>query len=137
MASEKRKIKVLLAKMGLDYHDTGVKVVASMLRDAGMEVTYLGLFNFAEHIVAAAIEEDADVIGVSFLVSTYLRHTADLMKMLREKGIKALVVCGGTIKKKDVAKLKKLGVAEVFLPGSTGKEIADFINRSVALVSRE
>ena len=129
MAPEKRRARVLLAKMGLlDPHDTGVKLVTHMLRDAGMEVIYAGLYNTVEDIVTTSLEEDVDVIGISFHAASYLRHTADLMQMLREKGSGALVLCGGIIKPKDVAKLKNLGVAEVFLPGAAAGDIVGFIN---------
>ena len=131
MVSE-RKIKVLMAKMGLDVHDNGVQTVTRMLRDAGMEVIYAGLYNSSEGIVKTTIEEDVDVVGISFLAPSYLSHTTDLMRSLKESNVRVLVTCGGIIKTKDIYKLKQLGIGEVFLPGSTKDEIVGFIEKNVS-----
>ena len=134
MTGEEPRIKVLLGKMGLmDLHDTGIKVVAQILRDEGMEVIYTGLYNTAQEIVNTALEEDVDIIGMSFHAANYINHSIDLMDLLRERGSNATVVCGGVIKTRDIPELKKLGIAEVFLPGTTAEEIVRFINNNVAL----
>ena len=127
------KIKVLIAKTGIDAHDTGARTVAWMLREAGFEVIYLGCYNPVDAIVQAAIQEDVDVIGLSFHEASYMRYTADLMKTLRKKESKAMVVVGGVIKERDIPKLKELGVAAVFLPGAKGADIAKTIRECVAV----
>lgn len=133
MAPNNRRIKVLLSKMGLlDPHDTGVKFVAKMLRDEGMEVIYMGLYNSANSIVASAIQEDADVIGISFHAASYLQHMDDLMQALKESGSNSLVLCGGIINTRDIPELKRLGVAEVFLPGATVGEIVAFVENNIS-----
>lgn len=127
VAETEKRIKVIIAKTGIDVHDTGAKTITRMLREAGMEVVYLGLYNTADTIASASMEEDADVVGVSFHEAGYLRHAADLMKALQARDSRALVMVGGIIKEKDIPELSKLGVAGVFLPGSTKEEIATFI----------
>lgn len=126
-----RKIRVVIAKPGLDGHDRGAKVIARALRDAGMEVIYTGLRQTPEQIVAAALQEDADVIGLSILSGAHLHVCPRVMELLREKGLDdVVVVVGGIIPDVDVAKLKDAGVAGVFLPGTPMQEIVDFINAS-------
>ena len=127
-----RRIRVLIAKMGLDGHDTGAKVVARMLKDAGMEVIYLGPHNLAEDIVRAARDEDVDVIGLSFLAGQHLVNTAKLMRMLRAQESGCLVVVGGIIPQEDCVRLRALGVAGVFGPGATAPEIVACIERGLA-----
>src|SRR3989337_2134622 len=109
-----RRIRVLIAKMGLDGHDTGAKVIARMLKDAGMEVIYLGPHNLAADIVRAALDEDVAVIGLSFLSGQQLVNPAKLMRALKEQELGCLVIVGGIIPKEDAARLRELGVAGVF-----------------------
>lgn len=132
----KDKIKVLLAKLAIDGHDRGVKVISRWLRDAGMEVIYLGSFQTSERVIQAALQEDVDVIGLSFLGGQHIVHTGKFMEELKEKGLNdLLVLIGGTIPKQDVPQLKKLGAAEVFLTGSTMESIVSFIRGNVKRVS--
>ena len=124
----KERIRVLLAKAGLDGHDRGVKVVLRVLRDAGMEVIYTGLYQTPEVIVRAAIQEDADVIGVSILSGAHLTVFSEIMSLLRENGAEDIaVVGGGIVPAGDIAKLEEMGVKKIFLPGAGMYEIAKFI----------
>jgi len=128
-----RKIRVVIAKPGLDGHDRGAKVIARALRDAGMEVIYTGLRQTPEQIVAAALQEDADVIGLSILSGAHLHICPRLMELVRERGLSHLtVLVGGIIPDVDIPKLKAMGITGVFLPGSPMQEIIDFIQRNVA-----
>ncbi len=115
--------KVLLAKMGLDSHDTGIVTVAQVLRDAGMEVVYLGLHRSARDIVDAAIDEDVDVIGLSFLSGQHLVQTRKALQAMRERKVAVPLVVGGVIPLDDAQLLKDMGVAEVFRPGLLSVEI--------------
>jgi len=127
-----RKIRVLVAKPGLDGHDRGAKVVARALRDAGMEVIYTGLHQTAEMVVEAAIQEDVDVVGLSLLSGAHMTLFVDVTKLLKEKGMDdILVVGGGIIPEGDVPKLKKEGIAGVFGPGTHCDEIVKFIKKNV------
>ena len=127
MANSKR-IRVVIAKPGLDGHDRGAKVIARALRDAGMEVIYTGLRQTPEQIVAAAIQEDADVIGLSILSGAHNSICPRLMELLRENGLTdVLVVLGGIIPDADLPALKAMGVSGVFRPGTSMQEIIDFI----------
>jgi len=127
-----RKIRVLMAKCGLDGHDRGVKVVARALRDAGMEVIYTGLHQTAEQVVAAAIQEDVDVIGLSILSGAHMTIFPKLLALLRERGAgDILVVGGGTILPEDIRALKAMGVAEVFVPDTPLQDIVTFIRGAV------
>ena len=128
----KDKIKVLIAKTGIDAHDTGARTVAWMLREAGFEVIYLGCYNPVDAIVQAAIQEDADVIGLSFHEASYMRYMADLMKALHGRESKPVVVVGGVIRERDIPKLRDMGVAAVFLPGAKSEHIAKTIRECVA-----
>jgi methylmalonyl-CoA mutase C-terminal domain/subunit len=124
-----RKLRVVIAKPGLDGHDRGAKVIARALRDAGMEVIYTGLRQTPEQIVAAALQEDADVIGLSILSGAHNHIAPRLMDLLKAKGLDdVLVVIGGIIPDLDVPKLKEIGVKGIFLPGTSMREIVDFIN---------
>jgi methylmalonyl-CoA mutase, C-terminal domain len=124
-----KTIRVVIAKPGLDGHDRGAKVIARALRDAGMEVIYTGLRQTPEQIVAAALQEDADVIGLSILSGAHNSICPRLMDLLRDKGLNdVLVVLGGIIPDADLPGLKAMGVAEVFRPGTSMQEIIDFIN---------
>lgn len=123
-----QKIRVVIAKPGLDGHDRGAKVIARALRDAGMEVIYTGLRQTPEQIVSAALQEDANVIGLSILSGAHMHICPRVMELLRDQGLDdVLVVVGGIIPDVDVTRLKELGVAAVFLPGSPMQEIVDFI----------
>ena len=125
-----RPIRVLIAKPGLDGHDRGAKVIARALRDAGMEVIYSGLRQTPEQIVAAAIQEDVDVIGLSILSGAHNVLFPEIMKLLREKGGEdILVLAGGIIPDKDIAPLKALGIREIFLPGTPTQTLVEFIQR--------
>ena len=127
-----RKIRVLVAKPGLDGHDRGAKVVARALRDAGMEVVYTGLHQTAEMNVEAAIQEDVDVIGLSLLSGAHMTLFVDVTNLLKKKGVDdVLVVGGGIIPEEDASKLKKAGVAGVFGPGTPCDDIVDFIRKNV------
>lgn len=127
-----RKIKVLIAKPGLDGHDRGAKVVAYGLRDAGMEVVYTGLRQTPEQIANAALQEDVDVIGLSILSGAHLSLTQRLMQNLEgKKAGDKMVIVGGIISPADAGKLKEMGVAEVFIPGTSIKNIAEFIKSKI------
>jgi methylmalonyl-CoA mutase, C-terminal domain len=127
-----KKIRVLAAKPGLDGHDRGIKVVASALMDAGMEVVYTGLRQTPSQIVASAIQEDADVIAMSILSGAHDYLFPKVMELLQEKGITdVLVVGGGIIPDEDIPPLKAAGIAEIFGPGTTTSEIIDYIKANV------
>jgi methylmalonyl-CoA mutase C-terminal domain/subunit len=124
-----RKLRVVIAKPGLDGHDRGAKVIARALRDAGMEVIYTGLRQTPEQVVSAALQEDADVIGLSILSGAHNHIAPRLMQLLKEKGLDdVLVVIGGIIPDVDIPRLKEIGVKGVFLPGTPMQDIVDFIN---------
>jgi methylmalonyl-CoA mutase cobalamin-binding domain/chain len=126
-------IRVVIAKPGLDGHDRGAKVIARALRDAGMEVIYTGLRQTPEQIVAAAEQEDADVIGLSILSGAHNSICPRLMELLREKGLTdVLVILGGIIPDADLPALKAMGIAGVFRPGTSMQEIIEFIQRETA-----
>ncbi len=127
------KIRVLVAKPGLDGHDRGAKVIARALRDAGMEVIYTGLRQTPEQIVNAALQEDVDAIGLSILSGAHMHLFPRIMDLVRQKGLDdVLVFGGGIIPDPDIAKLKELGVSEIFPPGSSLDEIVDFVKSNVA-----
>jgi methylmalonyl-CoA mutase, C-terminal domain len=126
------KIRVVIAKPGLDGHDRGARVIARALRDAGMEVIYTGLRQTPEQIVSAALQEDADVIGLSILSGAHMHICPRIMALLEEKGLNdVLVVVGGIIPDIDIPKLKEIGVRGIFLPGTAMQEIVDFIRKHV------
>ena len=130
--SSEAKIRVLVAKPGLDGHDRGAKVVARALRDAGMEVIYTGLRQTPEQVVEAALQEDVDVIGLSILSGAHTVLFPKIMELLKENDMTdVLVVAGGIIPEEDVPELKKAGIAEVFGPGTPTTHIVDFINENV------
>jgi methylmalonyl-CoA mutase C-terminal domain/subunit len=127
-----RKLRVVIAKPGLDGHDRGAKVIARALRDAGMEVIYTGLHQTPEQIVATVIQEDADAVGLSILSGAHMTLVPKVVSMLADQGVDDVVVTvGGTIPADDVPELKKLGVAEVFTPGAPTDAIVDFIRGAV------
>lgn len=123
-----KKIRVIVAKSGLDGHDRGAKVIAAALRDAGMEVIYTGLRQTPEMIVEAALQEDADVIGISILSGAHMTIFPRIMALLKEKGMTdVLLTGGGIIPDEDITKLKNIGVGELFTPGANTIEIAGYI----------
>jgi len=127
-----RKLRVVIAKPGLDGHDRGAKVIARALRDAGMEVIYTGLRQTPEQIASAALQEDADVVGLSILSGAHNHIVPRLMELLKEKGLDdVLVLIGGIIPDVDIPTLKSIGVKGVFLPGTPMQEIVAFINSHV------
>jgi methylmalonyl-CoA mutase C-terminal domain/subunit len=128
------KIRVVIAKPGLDGHDRGAKIIARALRDAGMEVIYTGLHQTPEQIAETAIQEDADAVGISILSGAHMTLVPRILELLRADGADdILVVVGGTIPADDVAALKAQGVAEVFTPGAPTSEIVDFLQSRVAV----
>ncbi|EMR73579.1 methylmalonyl-CoA mutase family protein [Thermoplasmatales archaeon SCGC AB-539-N05] len=127
-----RKIRVLVAKPGLDGHDRGAKIVARALRDAGMEVIYTGLHQTSEMVVDAAIQEDVDVVGLSLLSGAHMTLFVDVARLLKKKGMSdVIIVGGGIIPEEDVPKLKKEGITGVFGPGTPCDDIVDFIKKNV------
>jgi len=127
-----QRIRVVIAKAGLDGHDRGAKIIARALRDAGMEVIYTGLHQTPEQIVETAIQEDADAVGISILSGAHMTLVPRILELLRAQGAEdVIVVVGGTIPGDDIAELKTLGVAEVFTPGAPTQEIVDFLRGRV------
>src|ERR1700728_4382452 len=132
-AQPKSKIRVVVAKPGLDGHDRGAKIIARALRDAGMEVIYTGLRQTPEMIASAAAQEDVDVIGLSILSGAHNTLCPRLMELLRGEGMNDVtVLIGGIIPEVDIPALKKAGIAEIFLPGTTTQSIVDFIRSRIA-----
>jgi methylmalonyl-CoA mutase, C-terminal domain len=131
--ADDRKIRVVVAKPGLDGHDRGAKIIARALRDAGMEVIYTGLHQTPEQIAATVIQEDADAIGLSILSGAHMTLVPRVVELLREQGADDVVLTvGGTIPNDDIPELKSLGVAEIFTPGASTDEIVEFIRGAVA-----
>jgi methylmalonyl-CoA mutase, C-terminal domain len=127
-AGSSRKIRVVVAKPGLDGHDRGAKIIARALRDAGMEVIYTGLHQTPEQIAETVIQEDADAVGLSILSGAHMTLVPRVVEVLRAQGIEdVLITVGGTIPADDIPELKRLGVAEVFTPGAATDEIVEFI----------
>jgi methylmalonyl-CoA mutase, C-terminal domain len=125
-----KKIRVLIAKPGLDGHDRGAKIIARALRDAGMEVIYTGLRQTPEMIASSAIQEDVDVIGLSVLSGAHNTLCPQLMSLLRDKGMNdVMVLLGGIIPEADIPRLKKVGIAEIFLPGTSTQDIVSYIRQ--------
>jgi methylmalonyl-CoA mutase cobalamin-binding domain/chain len=131
MATE-RKIRVLVAKPGLDGHDRGAKIVARALRDAGMEVIYTGLHQTPEQVVATALQEDVDAVGLSVLSGAHMYLFSRILELLREKGVDDVVLFGGgIIPPEDVERLKAMGVKELFTPGTSTQQIVGFVRDHV------
>ena len=131
-AATARKIRVVVAKPGLDGHDRGAKIIARALRDAGMEVIYTGLHQTPEQIVETVLQEDADAVGLSILSGAHMTLIPKIAELLQAQGVDdVLLVAGGTIPSDDIPELKRLGVSEIFTPGSPVQEIVDFIENSV------
>ena len=129
---EGRKIRVVVAKPGLDGHDRGAKIIARALRDAGMEVIYTGLHQTPEQIAETVIQEDADAVGLSILSGAHMTLVPRVVDLLKKQGADEVVVTvGGTIPADDIPELKELGVAEVFTPGSSTQDIIDYIRGAV------
>ena len=136
MPTAQRPIRIVIAKPGLDGHDRGAKVIARALRDAGFEVIYTGLHQTPAAIVDAAIQEDADVIGVSILSGAHLTLFAEIMNKLQEAKVSDIVVFGGgIIPEGDIPELKALGVAEIFTPGTPTAAVVDWVNANVRPIS--
>jgi methylmalonyl-CoA mutase, C-terminal domain len=135
MTSTEKKIRVVVAKPGLDGHDRGAKIIARALRDAGMEVIYTGLHQTPEQIVETVIQEDADAVGLSILSGAHMTLVPRIMELMSEHGVEDVVVTvGGTIPADDVTELKRLGIAEVFTPGASTEQAVDFLRGAVASV---
>jgi methylmalonyl-CoA mutase C-terminal domain/subunit len=127
-----QKIRVLIAKPGLDGHDRGAKVVARALRDAGMEVIYTGLRQTPEQIVSAALQEDVDAIGISILSGAHMTLFPKIISLAKEKGLEDILIFGGgIIPDEDIPKLKSLGVSEVFTPGASTEDAVKFLRENV------
>ncbi len=127
-----KKIRVVVAKPGLDGHDRGAKIIARALRDAGMEVIYTGLHQTPEQIAETVLQEDAHAVGLSILSGAHMTLVPRVVKLLKDQGADDVIVTvGGTIPADDIPELKELGVAEVFTPGSSTQEIIDFIRGAV------
>ena len=130
---KQEKIRVLVAKPGLDGHDRGAKVIARALREAGMEVIYTGLRQSPEMIVEAALQEDVDVVGLSILSGAHMELFPLIMDGLKQKGLNhVLVVAGGIIPEEDVPVLKKMGIQAIFRPGAMTQDIVDFVHTAMA-----
>jgi methylmalonyl-CoA mutase, C-terminal domain len=131
-AKNNRKIRVIIGKVGLDGHDRGAKVIASALRDVGIEVIYLGLRQTPESMVESAIQEDVDAIGVSILSGAHMTIFPKIKKLMNEKGLNDILLFGGgIIPEKDIKELYKLGVGKLFTPGAPTYEIVDYIKNTV------
>jgi methylmalonyl-CoA mutase, C-terminal domain len=127
-----QRIRVLIAKPGLDGHDRGAKVIARALRDAGMEVIYTGLRQTPEQIVSAALQEDVDAIGVSILSGAHMTLLPRIVNLARERGLSdVLIFCGGIIPQEDIPKLKGMGVSEIFTPGASTEDAVSFLRKNV------
>jgi methylmalonyl-CoA mutase C-terminal domain/subunit len=128
----KRKIRVLVAKPGLDGHDRGARIIARAYRDAGFEVVYSGLHQTPEEIVQAAIQEDVDMVGLSSLAGAHMYLFPRVVELLRDKGAEDIVVCGGGIfPEEDIPKLKKAGIKEIFTPGTSLNEVVRWVEEHV------
>jgi methylmalonyl-CoA mutase C-terminal domain/subunit len=128
----RRKIRVVVAKPGLDGHDRGAKIIARALRDAGMEVIYTGLHQTPEQIAETVVQEDADAVGLSILSGAHMTLVPRVVELLKEKQAgDVVVIVGGTIPSDDIPELKKLGIAEVFTPGASTQEIIEFVKGAV------
>lgn len=128
MIEQNEKKKILLGKLGLDAHDNGIVIVSKWLSDAGFEIVYLGFYNFPEQLIDAALQEDVDAIGVSFLGGEHLYYTRKLIALMKEKNIDDVkLIIGGVIPPDDVVELKAIGVAEIFTPGAQRETIIETV----------
>lgn len=131
-SSQEKKIRIVVAKPGLDGHDRGAKIIARALRDAGMEVIYTGLHQTPEQIVETVIQEDADAVGLSILSGAHMTLVPRILELLREQRVDdVLITVGGTIPSDEIETLKALGVAEVFTPGASTQQVIEFIRSAV------
>src|SRR5688572_24056937 len=131
--TKEKKIRVVVAKPGLDGHDRGAKIIARTLRDAGMEVIYTGLHQTPEQIAETVIQEDADVVGLSILSGAHMALVPRVLALLKDKQADdVIVILGGTIPADDISELKGLGVAEIFTPGASTQDIVDFVRGAVS-----
>jgi methylmalonyl-CoA mutase C-terminal domain/subunit len=127
-----RTIRVVVAKVGLDGHDRGAKIIARALRDAGMEVIYTGLHQTPEQVVETAIQEDVDAIGISILSGAHMTLIPRIIDLLQENEAEdILVFCGGTIPKDDISRLKEMGVGEIFTPGTPTRKAVEYVEQAV------
>ncbi|MFC2160811.1 cobalamin B12-binding domain-containing protein [Acidobacteriota bacterium] len=127
-----RKVRILVAKPGLDGHDRGAKIISRTLRDAGFEVIYTGLRRTPEEIVNAAIQEDVNLIGLSILSGAHRVLLPKIMNLLKENGVTDVqVIAGGIIPEKDIPELKKIGISEIFLPGTSSQSIVDWVKKNI------
>ena len=134
MSTKEKKIRVLIAKPGLDSHDRGAKIVARALRDAGMEVIYTGLRQTPEQIVETALQEDVDVIGLSILSGAHMTLFPKVMQLLKKKGMTDVkVFAGGIIPEEDIPALKKAGIKEIFGPGTQTSTLIEYVKNSVSM----
>ena len=130
--NQKRKIRVLVAKPGLDGHDRGSRIIARAYRDAGFEVVYSGLHQTPEEVVQAAIQEDVDMVGLSSLAGAHMYLFPRVLELLKEKGADDIVVCGGGIfPEEDIPKLKNAGIKEIFIPGTPLTEVVKWVEENV------
>ena len=130
--NQKRKIRVLVAKPGLDGHDRGSRIIARAYRDAGFEVVYSGLHQTPEEVVQAAIQEDVDMVGLSSLAGAHMYLFPRVLELLKEKGADDIVVCGGGIfPEEDIPKLKKIGIKKIFTPGTPLGEVVNWVEENV------
>ena len=132
MSSDNNSLRVLVAKVGLDGHDRGVKVVARLLRDAGIEVIYTGLFQTPETVAAAAVDEDVDVVGLSMLSGAHMTLAPLVVEAIRARGVDIPVVIGGIVPKSDIEELKAAGIAEILGPGAPADEVVAAVRRAAA-----
>ncbi len=133
-----RKYRILLAKPGLDGHDRGIKVIAAGLRDAGFEVIYTGLRQTPEQIVTAAIQEDVDAVGISILSGAHMTLFPMILDGLKKQGALSIhLFGGGIIADSDIAKLKEMGVGEIFTPGATTRDIIDYLNKALPMLKKD
>ena len=132
MNTENTSLRVLVAKVGLDGHDRGVKVVARLLRDAGIEVIYTGLFQTPETVAAAAVDEDVDVVGLSMLSGAHMTLAPLVVAAIRARGVDIPVVIGGIVPNNDVAELKAAGIAEILGPSAPAHEVVAAVRRAAA-----
>lgn len=133
MQSQQLPLRILVTKLGLDGHDRGAKVIAHSLMEAGFEVVYLGVHKTVQEVISAALQEDVKLIAVSVLSGAHIELARDLLKEMKKQGLECPLVLGGIIPKQDVARLKRMGVKEVFGPGSSLKEIQEAIKKAIGV----
>jgi methylmalonyl-CoA mutase C-terminal domain/subunit len=133
-----KKARILLAKIGFDGHDRGIKIIAAVLRDAGYEVLYMGKYLTAESVVKAAVDEDVDAIGLSFLQGSHVVYSKEVVELIKENGIEeVLLIVGGVIPYKDVVKLKEIGVNAIFPANTITREIVQFLDKNLKKRNRQ